>query len=155
MGSRIGKEWSAQGEGILAQLWFEVLADDGVAAIELGDGVLLDPAYRSREVSLGTALVDLLLPSRPSLEQNFPNPFNPSTSIPISVPALSLAGRLDIYNVLGQRIRTLLSGPFDPGFHTIIWNGRDDTGRAVGAGLYFSVFETAEFRQTRKMMLIK
>ena len=153
--SRVGKEWSARGDAVLAQLWFEVLADGGVGAIELGDGVLLDPAYRTREFSLGTALADLLLPAGPSLEQNFPNPFNPTTSIPISVPSLSLAARLDIYNVLGQRIRTLMAGPVGPGFYTIAWNGRDDAGRSVGAGLYFSVFETPEFRQTRKMMLIR
>ena len=100
------------------------------------------------------SLAELLLPTQASLEQNYPNPFNPSTIIPIGVPTAQ-AVRLDIYNVLGQRIRTLMAGPAEPGFHTIVWNGRDDAGRAAAAGLYISVFETPEFRQTRKMLLVK
>ena len=52
-------------------------------------------------------------------------------------------------------VRTLLSGPMAPGFHTIVWNGRDDAGRQVAAGLYISELRTAEFRQTRKMTLVK
>ena len=152
--SRIGKEWTAQGEASLVQLWFEVLDDDGLTEIELGRGVLLDPIYRPQEVSWKRALAEWLLPTQASLEQNYPNPFNPSTIIPIAVP-VAQAVRLDIYNVLGQRIRTLMAGQAEPGFHTIVWNGRDDAGRAAAAGLYISVFETPEFRQTRKMLLVK
>ena len=96
-----------------------------------------------------------LIPDVFALQQNYPNPFNPTTAIPFALHGPTDDLRLQIYNLLGQRVRTLLSGPMAPGFHTIVWNGRDDAGRQVAAGLYISELRTAEFRQTRKMTLVK
>ena len=152
--SRIGKEWSAAGDATLATLWFEVLDDDFGTAMELGEGVLLNPQYQPADVNWAQSLADLLLPRQPGLDQNYPNPFNPSTTIPFAVPGAQPV-RLEVYNMLGQRIRVLASGPMEPGFHTIVWNGRDDGGRTVAAGLYISLLQTAEQRLTRKMLLVK
>ena len=152
--SRIGKEWSAAGDGTLATLWFEVLDNDFASALELGEGVLLNPRYQPAEVTWARSLADLLLPRVPGLDQNYPNPFNPSTAIPFALPSAQRV-RLDVYNMLGQRVRTLAAGPMEPGFHTIVWNGRDDGGRAVAAGLYISLLETADQQLTRKMLLVK
>ena len=154
MSSRVGKEWSAAGNGSLVRLWFEVL-DEGVdEAMEVGDGVLLNPVYSPARVTWSTTLTDLLLPMRPALDENYPNPFNPSTTIPFATPALQLV-QLEIYNVLGQKVRTLMAGPVEPGFHTIVWSGRNDAGKAVAAGFYFSLLQTAGHTQARKMLLLK
>ena len=56
---------------------------------------------------------------------------------------------------VNQKIRTLMAGSVAPGYHTLVWNGRDETSRQVGAGLYLYLLETDEFRQTRKMLLVK
>ena len=152
--SRIGKEWSATGEGSLVRLWFQILDEDLSTAIEPGDGILINPGYEPVRATWSQSLTQLLVPARASLDQNYPNPFNPSTTIPFALPSPQ-AVHLQIYNALGQRIRTLMVGPMESGFHTIVWNGQDDAGRAVAAGLYISLLETADFRQTRKMLLVK
>ena len=97
---------------------------------------------------------DLVLPADPGLDQNYPNPFNPSTAIPFVLPK-EQGVRLEIYNVLGQRVRTLMSGSLAPGFHTLVWNGRDDAGRVAAAGLYLALLEAGDSRLTRKMLLVK
>lgn len=156
MGSRVGKDWAASGDGQLLRLWFEVQRESPHLAdgLELGEGVLLNPGYVQQSVTWQTSLGDLLLPRETMLQPNYPNPFNPTTLLPFSL-SREQDVRLEIYNLLGQRIRTLVAGPMDAGFHTLLWNGRDDGGRYVAAGLYFSLLETESFRQTRKMSLLK
>ncbi|MFP6644529.1 MAG: FlgD immunoglobulin-like domain containing protein, partial [Candidatus Latescibacterota bacterium] len=155
LSSRIGKQWSAAGEGSLAKLWFEVIDTGAEESLTLGEGVLLNTRYQPDQVAWSNSLYELLLPQQPALSVNYPNPFNPTTVIPFALHGPTDEVRLQIYNLLGQRVRTLLMGPMAPGFHTIVWNGRDDSGRQVAAGLYISELRTAEFRQTRKMTLVK
>ena len=95
-----------------------------------------------------------MVPGRARLDQNYPNPFNPSTAIPFAVPDHSDV-YLSIYNILGQKIRTLAAGPMSPGFHTLVWNGRDEVGRQVGSGLYLYLLEVGRYQQTRKMLLVR
>ena len=152
--SRVGKVWTAEGEATLARVWFKVFDEQVHESVELGEGTLLNPAYQPAAVNWATSFSDLVLPAHPGLDQNYPNPFNPSTAIPFVLPQDQQV-RIEIYNVLGQRIRTLMSGPMAPGFHTLLWNGRDDAGRDAAAGLYLTLLETGDFRQARKMMLVK
>jgi len=154
MASRYGKEWSAQGDGELARLRFEVLREDALETLAPGAGVLLSTAYNQESVRWSGSLLDWILPQAPGLEQNFPNPFNPSTIIPLALP-LRTQVRLDIFNVLGQRVRTLVDGPLEAGYHNMAWNGLDETGRQAAAGMYFYLVEMDGFRQTRKMTLVK
>ena len=154
IGSRIGKEWSAREDGTLARLRFELLEGDGIESIRMGEGLLLTSSYDMQEVRWRRSLAEMLLPSRPDLEQNYPNPFNPTTAIRFALP-LATPVRLDIYDILGQRIRTLASGRMEAGYHMLMWNGRDALGRQVGAGVYFYLLQAGEFRQSRKMTLIK
>jgi hypothetical protein len=155
LSSRIGKHWSAAGEGSLARLWFEVLESGAEESLQLGEGVLLNTTYQQDQIQWSNSLFELLLPQQAALDVNYPNPFNPTTAIPFALHGPATDVRLQVYNLLGQRVRTLLSGPMGAGFHTIVWNGRDDAGREVAAGLYISELRTPEFRQTRKMSLIK
>ncbi len=92
---------------------------------------------------------------RLSLEQNVPNPFNPVTTIAYNVPADVSEIELEVYNVNGRRVRTLVEGTADPGRHTVVWNGRNDDGEPIASGIYF-VRLTAESRSsTRKVVLLK
>jgi len=99
-----------------------------------------------------------LLPAGFSLDQNYPNPFNANTIIPYHVPALSgSAGdlRLEIYNLQGQRIRTLVQRPAVPGRHLKVWDGRDQAGRPVSSGVYLYRLQAGDLVQMRKMLLVR
>lgn len=88
------------------------------------------------------------------LRQNFPNPFNPRTTITFSLAAES-AVRLVVYDARGRRVRVLLSETRPPGGHSIVWDGRDDLGREKASGMYFCELEAGAFRSVRKMILLK
>jgi len=88
------------------------------------------------------------------LNHNYPNPFNPSTTISFD---LAQAGevKLRIFNVKGQLVKTLANGNFTPGNHKAVWDGKDTNNRNVASGVYFYRLETKGFTQTRKMLMIK
>ena len=84
---------------------------------------------------------------------NYPNPFNPSTIIPYQLAASS-AVRLEVFNLLGQRIATLVDGERPAGFHTATWHATDGAGRAVGAGVYIYRMTVGVESQTGRMVLL-
>lgn len=94
------------------------------------------------------------LPKEYALEQNYPNPFNPSTNIALALPK---AGKVEVsvFNVLGQKVNTLLSGELPAGNHTIVWDGRNSQGESVSSGIYFYRIVAGDFSQTKKMMMLK
>ena len=94
------------------------------------------------------------LPSSYTLMQNYPNPFNPSTMIEFTLPTRAKT-RLDVFNVLGQKVRTLVDGDLTAGVHHVEWNGRDGSGQMVASGVYFYRLQTADFVETKKMVLVK
>ena len=97
------------------------------------------------------------LPRSFSLSQNFPNPFNPSTSISFSVP--ESAGRvgvfLKVFDLRGALVRTLVEGERGPGSYTMFWDGRNEQGKMLSSGVYFYRLQAGEFSSTRKMVLLK
>ncbi len=93
-------------------------------------------------------------PDRFELDQNYPNPFNPTTQIRYSLAHLTNV-RLDVYNILGQHVATLVNGRQSSGIHEIQWNGRDASGAGVSSGVYIYRLQAGDFIQTRKMLLIK
>ena len=92
-------------------------------------------------------------PERFDLGQNYPNPFNPSTIIPYQLSAATQV-RLDVFNLLGQRIATLVDAERSAGFHTARWSATDAAERAVGAGVYFYRLTAGGEHLTRRMVLI-
>ena len=94
-----------------------------------------------------------VFPERFELGQNYPNPFNPSTIIPYQLAA-STRVRLEIFNILGQRVKTLVDGERTAGFHTARWDATDAAGQAVGAGIYFYRLKGGGVHLTRRMLLI-
>jgi len=97
---------------------------------------------------------NLNLPTQFVLFQNHPNPFNPYTDIRYSLPRESYV-KLAIYNILGQKVKTLVDRKQASGFHTIGWDVKDKKGQEVATGIYFYKIEAEEFSQTKKMLLLK
>jgi len=106
------------------------------------------------EVTTVNATTDTYIPQEFRLAQNYPNPFNPSTLINYSVPTQSNV-TITVYNLLGQKITTLVNKEHLQGNHSVVWNGRDQFGYEVAAGVYIYKLKAEGFVQTRKMLLIK
>ena len=94
------------------------------------------------------------IPNKLVLHQNYPNPFNPATVIHYDVPETAPV-RLVIYDILGRNIRTLVNGVQEPGYKTVTWNGADDGGRPVSAGMYIVTMASGSHRFVRKTVLLK
>ena len=94
------------------------------------------------------------IPTKFKLHQNYPNPFNPTTKISYDLPNESLVTLL-IYDLMGRKVRTLINSEQTVGFKNIQWNATDDNGQPVPAGMYIYTIQAGEFRQTRKMVLLK
>jgi hypothetical protein len=93
------------------------------------------------------------------LGQNYPNPFNPATKIQFRVESLEFGEpihtTLSIYNILGQKVRVLLDKEMRPGRYEIIWDGRDEKGKEVSSGIYFYQLKTGDYKEIRKMVLLR
>ena len=133
----------------------EVLKNFPVESFELSN---MNSEFNDFKVVAGEeayvlSMVDEILNSIPtefSLGQNYPNPFNPVTKMDISLP-LTGDVTLVIYNILGQKVRTIFSGELNYGYHTMQWNGLDDQGLRVSSGVYFSEFSSRDHRKTKKI----
>ena len=89
-----------------------------------------------------------------SLRQNYPNPFNPSTEIELEIRRNGWVN-LEIYNILGQKVRQLLTDHLEKGHHRITWDGKDDRGKDLANGVYFYRLQAGDFTDTKKMILLK
>lgn len=89
------------------------------------------------------------------LFRNYPNPFNPQTTISFSVADETSLVTLDIFNTKGQHVRSLVNEELPSGVHNYIWNGKNDSGLSVSSGIYFYKLHNAEYTKTRKMILLK
>ena len=98
---------------------------------------------------------DEILPRSAELLQNYPDPFNPSTTIDFSTPGAGPV-TLVVYDVLGRQVRTLVSGTLPPGAHSVRWDGRDSRGIPAGSGVYFYRLTTgADFTAVKKMLYVR
>ena len=99
------------------------------------------------------------MPRELQLGANYPNPFNPETTIPLQVSVGARAGlRLRVYNAAGQVVRELLANTteaLEPGRHEVRWDGLDDQGRQVSSGVYFYRLESTDLLLTRSMTMLK
>jgi hypothetical protein len=106
--------------------------------------------------SLTTGIDDQLvvLPTETKLMNSYPNPFNPTTNIAYTLKSAGIV-HLDIYNMLGQKVRTLVNSKIEAGEHHAIWDGRTDSGDQSASGTYFVKMTTDNFTSTKKMVLLK
>jgi len=112
-----------------------------------------EPQFDGVTVNLNTS-GDPNVPMSFGLHQNYPNPFNPSTIIQYDLPAPSKV-RLDVFNVLGQQVKTLVDDYQEAGYQSVTWNGDDDNGSSVATGIYFYKISADNKVETKKMMLLK
>lgn len=94
------------------------------------------------------------LPDAFCLSQNYPNPFNPSTVIEYSIPRRSQV-EITLYNLLGQKVKTLVDKVEPAGNYSAYWNGTDYSGKPVASGVYLYRLKAGDFVETRKMILLK
>ena len=96
----------------------------------------------------------ILIPESFTLHQNFPNPFNPITTLRYDLPSDALV-TLSIYDMLGREITQLVNITQEAGFRSVQWDATDSMGRPISAGVYLYQIQADEFVQTRKMVLLK
>ena len=99
-------------------------------------------------------IFDSNLPNNFSLKQNYPNPFNPVTSISYNLPNDGLV-KITIHNMMGNTVKTLVNGFHNAGFKSVQWNATNNRNEPVSAGLYLYTIQAGEFKQTKKMVLLK
>ena len=101
------------------------------------------------------------LPNSFELYQNYPNPFNPTTTIPFSLKIQGstfkgpIPTTLKIYNILGQLVKTVVNEEKLPGNYSVIWDGKDNSGKEVTSGIYFYQLKTKDYKDTKKMILLR
>ncbi len=164
------------GSGPIAVLHFTTLSSGTTATVSIDttDAYISDfyfqfgeffnylkiyPAFAPGTVSidLGTAVDEETASQMPMefrLEQNVPNPFNPTTAIAYTLPERSHV-RLEVYDILGQRVRTLVDDVLPPGNHSVVFDGSDGNGRPLATGVYLYVIKTDRMTQSKKMLLMK
>ena len=134
-----------------ADVSWTVYANDGWDELEASNGP------RSVSVDIGWYLGmndEALIPDVFALHQNYPNPFNPVTTIRYDIPEQAFV-RIDIYNILGQKVAVLAEGLHEPGFHAVRWNGTNMYGNALSSGMYFYHIKAGDFRNVKKLLLVK
>ena len=141
--------------------WSLVARIDAPEAPTIGTVLLLDDRHQDLEISRSpmTAVAEIdeapRLPTGFNLLPNYPNPFNPNTVITFTVPKDGANLRLDVYDMLGQRIAVLADGALSAGVHRVAWDGRDLLGQPVASGVYFSRLFTADAVRVRPMLLLR
>jgi hypothetical protein len=95
-----------------------------------------------------------VLPAVTELQGNYPNPFNPETTINFSLKETGQV-KLEVYNIKGQKVKTLVNQEMSAGQHSVLWSGRDDSGNSVSSGVYFFRMTNGRYTSTRKMILMK
>ena len=183
--SNVQGGWSGTGNIDLdPQLVGDSLSDSspcigkGIASYDFGSGMMchcpgVDIVGNSRPNPVGsnpdmgawesplsdpiTEVLDFTLAEIPKsyfLAQNYPNPFNAMTTIKYELPE-SKPMTLEIYNITGHRVRRLVNSQMSAGYHSVVWDGRDDAGDQVAGGIYLYRIQAGEFQQTRRMSMLK
>jgi hypothetical protein len=143
--------------GTLAKVQFHWVSDneplpDGVS------GVFLDDVRIESEgaVIQNNIAGERTLPVEHQLDQNFPNPFNSSTTINFKIAENSYQQiELSIYNLSGQKVKSLVNRLAGPGYYTMIWDGRNDAGNQVASGVYFYQLQVGKTFLKKKLLVIR
>ena len=127
-------------------------AEPGEGSVTLENTVLSDP--NGQEIPVAKSVTQL--PATFQLSQNYPNPFNPETRISFSINGQGIQPvRLVVYNILGQKVATLLDKELAPGNYETTWDGTNSSGEKQASGVYFYSLSVGNSRETKKMVLAK
>jgi hypothetical protein len=130
-------DWNTLGDSLLTIL------------VDVGNDGMIDDTLHLKNEATGVGQHGSLIPGEYRLEQNFPNPFNPTTTIRYGLPQKS-AVRLTVYNLLGQEVATLVQEEQEAGYHAVSFNGS-----ALASGMYIYQIRAEKFVATRKMLLLR
>ena len=119
-----------------------------------GDVFVTKLHYEGPPNDVSDEMIPVSLPGKPALDQNYPNPFNPNTVIGFDLPKPSFVS-LDIYDVLGRKVSTLINEHLTAGSKQVQWDGRDNTGAEVASGVYFYRLRIGDHVEVKKMVLLK
>lgn len=118
------------------------------------DFIVAAKGYYYSEDIIGQYSSQLLSDTTNSLQQNYPNPFNPETQIRFVLPKPARV-KLEVYNLLGQKVVTLLDREMTAGPNTIVWDGKNGKGENVSSGIYFYRLEAGDLKETKKMIIVR
>ncbi len=121
---------------------------------EITDALVSDLNHAAIVPNINPSPKDANLPHEYALHQNYPNPFNPTTEISFSLPSAGDV-TLQVYNLLGQQVRSLADGFYEAGNHGVTWDGTNQAGQPVSSGVYFYRLQAGSFEATKKMMMLK
>nr|WP_321268665.1 M56 family metallopeptidase [uncultured Sulfurimonas sp.] len=110
--------------------------------------------YDFSEITETTNTAEEAVPVAFELKENFPNPFNISTTIQFTLPE-RMSTSMVIYNSMGQKVRELVSGELESGVHNFVWDGRNDKGLTAGTGLYIAQLISGKYKATVKLTMVK
>ncbi len=147
-----GLESTEEGEGVVVRLVVELDQPESSPHLVLRHLSLNGSLVLASQLAESDILHDL--PLHYAFRPNFPNPFNPETTVGFDLPVANQV-RIHVYNVLGQLIRTLLDRHYEPGIHTVVWDGRDTGGAAVATGVYLLQLQAGPFTSTQKVLLLR
>jgi hypothetical protein len=146
---------------------FEDVPDEYDIGYSINDGVYFDDmrSVNTTTLSVNTEIIvrvgtqvlgigDEPIPEVFALHQNYPNPFNPTTQIRYDLPDDALVN-ITIYDIMGRSIRSLVNSNQTAGYRSIRWDGKNNLGEGVSAGMYIYMIHAGQFRQTKKMVLLK
>ena len=135
------------------ELTYEIIdwsTDFFVAEYISNDGI----TFHQLRVSINYLDIHEPLPNKVELSKNFPNPFNPVTTIRFGLPEGSYVN-ITIVDILGRGIRELVNEEKPAGFHTVVWDGKDESGMDVSSGMYFYTLNGGGFSKAQKMILLR
>ncbi len=115
-------------------------------------------SWYSNEVTLNPAVLDIYesnqFPTKFALHQNYPNPFNPTTRLEFDLPH-QVQVSLKVYDIMGREVITMVNESMNPGYHRLVWDGRNKRGQQVPTGIYIAKLVTPEYDKSIKMVLLK
>ncbi|NQV17307.1 MAG: T9SS type A sorting domain-containing protein [Armatimonadetes bacterium] len=124
-----------------------------IPGIEIFEGIFTEINF---EMEALVSAEDFQLPVFDLQLSNYPNPFNPSTTISFNISRKDAKhAKIEIYNIKGQKIKTLLAGNLEKGTHSVIWNGMDSNNKPVASGIYFYKLSAGKETAMKKMLLLK
>ena len=133
--------------------YFNSEENEGVAYAEKQE-FISDMIVGNGMKPLGLSRIARPAPEEYSLSDAYPNPFNPTTTLSFSVPTEGVVS-LNIYDMTGRLVSTLVDGNLEQGYHSIIWNGMDSNGHAVSSGMYIYSLKGEGVSITKKMVMMK
>ncbi|MBL7148623.1 MAG: carboxypeptidase regulatory-like domain-containing protein [Candidatus Cloacimonetes bacterium] len=134
-------------------LIYGIIYTAGIQAVyDLGESEIVELEF----IYLGTGAEDMILSSKTELIGNYPNPFNPMTTIKFTTENTEKNTEIIIYNLKGQKIKQLVSNQLSAGQHSVVWNGTDENNQPVGSGIYFYQLKAGnQYSETKRMLLLK